>query len=167
MLADEELFCAFDLPGCPVSPADSAELRRATGTAWSVFVTVARVAADAALPDDEVVKRVAELAGFERLKGVLRRHFLERGELLRSHRIARDAYRLVETIRFDHLPRAHRDAPAAPERLERFLRFVQSADGDPAVAGELTAFLREKLSHTTGRPIWRSCGRSSTRCCPG
>ena len=145
MLDDESLYLQ-DYPDCPVSVAERAAL--SDGRPWAVFTTLARSCADPTLDAAGVARRLNDLAGFDRLTTVLNQHFLQRGHLLRSHRIVRDAQRLVNSLKFgpEYLQREHADKA----RLERFLGFIRQAPGDPVVAQELAAYVQQQLTQRTG-----------------
>jgi hypothetical protein len=144
MLLDaEEFFCDLDLPDSPVSPAERRELLG--DMKWGVFTTIARVAADRALELDEVVEQLEEISGFTPLWEVLNRHFIQRGHILRCYRIASDAQEVLNEIRYTHLPKRRTEIHRESERLERFLGFIHSSDGDPTTAAELEGFLRDHL----------------------
>jgi hypothetical protein len=93
-----------------------------------------------------VTERLDGVAGFDRLNAVLERHFFKRSHLLRGYRIVNDARRVLSTVRFKHLPEFRRDRL----RLERFLTFIQQADGDPSTARELEMFIKARLTEHGG-----------------
>ncbi|WP_295455626.1 hypothetical protein [uncultured Thiodictyon sp.] len=63
----------------------STDERRALlgGLNWTVFTTVARLAADPSLDLPEVAARLSRIAGFRPLGEMLESHFLKRSEFLR------------------------------------------------------------------------------------
>jgi hypothetical protein len=144
MLLDaREFFCDFDFPDSPVGPAERRELLG--DTKWGVFTTIARVAADPLLDLDGVVERLEKTAGFESLWGILNKHFIERGHILRGYRIATDAQEVLNEVRYTHLPKLRKDMQGEKDRLDRFLRFVRGAGGDPETANEIEDFMRSHL----------------------
>lgn len=144
MLLDaEEFFRDFDFPDSPVGPAERRELLG--DMKWGVFTTIARVAANPKLNLSGVVKRLEEIAGFKPLWGILNKHFIERGHILRCYRIAGDAQEVLNEIRYTHLPKLRKGMRQEQDRLERFLRFIHRPGGDPEVAGELEDFVRGRL----------------------
>jgi dynamin family protein len=143
LLDAEEFFCDFDLPDSPVGPAERRELLG--DMKWGVFTTIARVAADPELDLDEVVERLEEITGFKPLWEILNKHFIERGHILRCYRIANDAQETLNEVRYTHLPKVRKGIRQEKERLDRFLRYIQGADGDPATAEELEDFVRSHL----------------------
>src|SRR5262249_12998692 len=77
-LDNEELYRTLEPDDCPVT---AAERERLLGDLpWTVFTTLARAAADAALSPAAVVQRLNDAAGFDRLKEVLERHLFKRGQ---------------------------------------------------------------------------------------
>jgi hypothetical protein len=145
MLLDaEEFFCDFDLPDSPVGPAERRELLN--GMKWGVFTTIARVAADPELELDGVVERLEEITGFKPLWDVLNRHFIERGHILRCYRIASDAQEVLNEVRYTHLPKLRKGTHQEKDRLDRFLRFIHQAGGEPTTAAELEDFVRSHLN---------------------
>jgi hypothetical protein len=144
MLLDaKEFFCAFDFPDSPVGPAERRELLG--HIKWGVFTTIARVAADPLLDLDGVVERLEKLAGFESLWEILNKHFIERGHILRGYRIATDAQEVLNEVRYTHLPKLRKDTQGEKDRLDRFLRFMRGAGGDPEIAKEIEDFMRSHL----------------------
>lgn len=143
LLDSEEFFCELDFPDSPVGPDRRRDL--AGGMKWGVFVTIARTVSDPGLDLDEVSRRLEEITGFGPLWKVLNSHFIERGHILRCHRIASDAREALNSIRYVHLPALRRETRGEKSRLGTFLDFIQNADGDERVAADLEEFLRENL----------------------
>jgi predicted GTPase len=75
-LDEEEFFLNQEPPDCPVSPQERQTLLGSLR--WTVFTTLAQVAAEAALLLEQVEARLRELAGFEPLRQLLERHFFQR-----------------------------------------------------------------------------------------
>ncbi len=138
LLGDEELYLR-DYEDCPVTVEQRQELLGAMD--MGVFTTVARLAADPSLSEQDIIEQLDELAGFGQLEKVLRRHFFQRARFLREYRIANDARRIVNGIRYKHLPDFRKRDRADIVQRDQFLGFVRSANGDPAVAGELERFI--------------------------
>jgi hypothetical protein len=142
LLDSQELFCDLDLPDSPVGPAERRELLG--DMKWGVFATIARVVAHPGLDLDEAVEQLEEISGFEPLWEVLNTHFIQRGHIVRCYRIARDAWEVLNEIRYTHLPERRRETSQDKHRLDRFLRFIRHPGGDPETAAELEDFV---LSH--------------------
>jgi hypothetical protein len=164
LLQSEDLFLDYAPDDCPVAPAERAELRAALPVPWGVFALVARAAADGARPPAAVLADLSERAGFALLRRTLDAHFFARGHILRAHRVLQDARGVLNDVRFRALPALTRTARADGERMERLLRFVAEAGGDPRTAAELADLVRERLD---GRPrcaaveaLWRELDRS-------
>jgi len=144
MLLDaEEFFCDYDFPDSPVGPAERRELLG--DMKWGVFTTIARVAADPELDLDGVVERLEKITGFNPLWEILNKHFIERGHIMRCYTIASDAQEVLNEVRFTYLPELRKGMRQEEDRLERFLRFIHQAGGEPATAGELEDFVRDHL----------------------
>ena len=143
LLDSQEFFCDFDFPDSPVGLAERRELLG--DMKWGVFATIARVAADPSLDLDGVVERLEEATGFGPLWEILNKHFIERGHVLRCYRIAGDAQKVLNEIRYTHLPERRKGTRREEERLNRFLSFIRRAGGDPETAGELEDFVRSHL----------------------
>ncbi len=141
MLDSSELFCDFDFEDCPLSTDERRALKGSLD--WTVFTTVARLAADPSLERAAVAAELERLAGFGPLNAVLESHFLKRSELLRAYRILTDARRLIGTIRYRHLSELRRRERDEAARRERFLAFIRAAGGDRAVADELADWVRK------------------------
>ena len=110
---------------------------------WTVFTTIARVAADT-IRDREAIKHyLNDLAGFDQLQEVLERHFFNRSHILRCHRILTDVRKILSEIRFTRLP-----AMRLQERKEKeFLTFIrQTESNNPKVARELEVFIKARLT---------------------
>jgi hypothetical protein len=142
LLDSQELFCDLDLPDSPVGPAERRELLG--DMKWGVFATIARVVGRPGLGLDEAVEQLEEISGFEQLWKVLNIHFIQRGHIVRCYRIARDAWDVLNEIRYTHLPERRRETSQEKHRLDRFLRFIRRPAGDPETAAELEDFV---LSH--------------------
>jgi hypothetical protein len=99
---------------------------------------------------DEVADRLRALAGFDELHRILHDQFFARAQVLRCFRIAEDAHRIVRGVRFGELNRMRRREREDQARLERFLAFVDGVGGNPDVAGELRAYLRDALDRSGG-----------------
>ncbi len=138
LLDDNELYLG-EYEDCPVTVE---ERKRVLGKMdWGVFTTVARLAADPALSEQAIVERLDELAGFGPLQKVLERHFFQRARFLRCYRIANDARKIVNDIRYRHLPDFRKRDRADRDQRERFVGFVRSASGDRSIAKELEEFI--------------------------
>lgn len=144
LLDSEDFYLELD---CPVS----AEERRALLGAlpWSVFTALARLAGDPALDQVHIIAELEQMAGFSPLREALERHFFQRSQFLRGYRILNDAYGLLKTIRYDHLPARRAQEIDEQARLERFRHFVQQAHGDPTVGQELLTFLDRQTPRRT------------------
>ncbi len=138
LLDDNELYLG-EYPDCPVTVEEREQLLGKTD--WRVFTTVARLAADPDLSEQAIIEQLDELAGFGPLQKVLELHFFQRARFLRCYRIASDARKHVNDIRYKHLPEFRKwDRPEIARR-DRLLGFVRSASGDPTVARELEDFI--------------------------
>jgi hypothetical protein len=138
LLDSDELY-ELDFEDCPVPPDLRRELRG--DMPWTVFTTIARLAADPALTGRSVVEQLEDLAGFRPLRDVLERHFFKRACFLRCYNVLATARRLVNDVRFKHLPGLRTRDREDEARCERFVGFIRSANGDPAVARELEEFV--------------------------
>ena len=140
LLDSEELFLELESDDCPLTTAERRQLQG--NMPWSVFTTIARVAADPSLSGAAVVTHLEELAGFGPLLKMLQRHFFQRGRFLRCFRILRDARKVLSDVRFRHLTAFRKHDRADLARRERFLEFIRSSPGDASVARELEEFVR-------------------------
>jgi hypothetical protein len=140
LLDSEELYLELESDDCSLT---TTERRQLLGDLpWTVFTTIARIAADPALSGVEVVARLEELSGFGPLTAILQRHFFQRGRFLRCFRILRDAHKLLNEVRFQHLPAFRKHDRDDLARRERFVQFIQSSAGDPTMAREVEEFVR-------------------------
>jgi hypothetical protein len=139
MLDSEELYLELESDDCPVTPTERRQLL--SDMPWSVFTTIARIAIDPSLSGAAVVTRLDELSGFGPLKEILQRHFFQRGRFLRCFRILNDARKILNAVRFQHLPEFRKHDRADLARRERFVQFIRSSRGDPSVARELEEFV--------------------------
>jgi Dynamin family len=156
LLSDEELFCAHEVEGCPLPAAERSWLRHAIAREWRVAATAVAIAAETS-GADALAARLRDLAGFDRLRATLARHFLERSHILRCHRIARDAQQELRQLRFSRVARSRDTRAADRPRLERFLTVIAD-DADPSVAVELREYLRAQLATASG------AGRLASTC---
>ncbi len=65
-----------------------------------------------------------------------------RDHVPRCYRNANDAQKVLNEIRYTHLPKRRREIRRENARLERFLGFIRGTSGDPATAAELEEFVR-------------------------
>jgi hypothetical protein len=138
LLDDDQLYLG-EYHDCPVTVEERERLLGKMD--WGVFTTVARLAADPALSEQAIIERLDDLAGFGPLQKVLERHFFQRARFLRCYRIASDARKIVNDIRYRHLPDFRKRDRTDKDQRERFLGFVRSASGDPTVARDLEQFI--------------------------
>lgn len=149
LLDSEEFFCDLEFPDSPLGVEERRELLGEMK--WGVFATIARaVAADESASLDEIEDRLSRISGFGPLWDVLNRHFIERGHILRCHRIACDARESLREIRYEHLPKLRRSAKDERARLDRFLAFIERSEeklgeSDSETARELEEFVRGAL----------------------
>jgi hypothetical protein len=150
MLESDDLFLSEEFfRDCPVSLSERKEMLG--DMPWGVFTAVARVAADGALSTEGIVERLREIAGFGPLKRVLERRFFERGQVLRCHRIVREARSLLDEIRYRQLPRLRDEDYREHQRFERYLAFVRGAPGPADVQRELDEYLSVTQTHSGHR----------------
>lgn len=152
LLDDEELYLADD-DRCPVTVEE--RQRVLAKMDWGVFTTTARLAADPFLSEQAIVERLDELAGFGPLQKVLERHFFQRARFLRCFSIATDARKILNGIRYRHLPEFRTRDRADFARRERFLGFLRSSGGDRAVAMELTDIISCSSARPEVRTGWK------------
>jgi len=150
LLDNDEFYREYEFDDCPLSTDE----RRALlgGLDWTVFTTIARLAADPALALDEVAARLGHIAGFGPLGEMLESHFLKRSEFLRCYRLIGDARRLISGIRYQRLPALRQRERDEAARRERFLAFLRAAPGDQAVAAELAEWV-ERAAVPSAAPV--------------
>ena len=150
LLDNDAFYRDYEFADCPLGLDE----RRALlgGLDWTVFTTIARLAADPALGLPEVAARLSQIAGFGPLNALLERHFLKRSEFLRGYRLLGDARRLIGTLRYQHLPALRQRDRDAAARRERFLTFLRQAAGDRAVAEELADWV-ERATLPSAAPV--------------
>ncbi len=135
-LADESLYLELNPSDYPI-PLDERQALR-SNMEWTVFTTMARIAADRTRDIQAVEQVLYDLAGFDRLNDVLERHFFQRSQLLRCHRILNDVRRVLNKITYTHLPALRRREREEQARQEQFLTFIrQAAPANPQVAHDL------------------------------
>jgi hypothetical protein len=139
LLNSEEMYLELERDNCPVTPTERRQLLG--DMPWSVFTTIARTVADTSLSGSAVVTRLEELSGFKPLMEILQQHFFQRGRFLRCFRILNDARKILNDVRFQHLPEFRKHDRADLARRERFIQFIRSSRGDPSVARELEEFV--------------------------
>ena len=147
LLDSQDFFCKQEYAAlfadCVVTLAERQSL--VGNLPWTVFTTLARVAATADMHEAEVVERLRGIAGFAPLRSLLDRHFFQRGQTLRAYRIVCDARKLIQELQFTLLPKVRRRARENRQLAERFVRFIRGNPADPAVAAELEAFVHKHL----------------------
>jgi predicted GTPase len=146
LLSMDSIF--FEYEDCPVSVAERRKLLEQLpedARRWPIFTTIARVAADRNLGLEEVEAELKDISNFEFLRKTLKNHFIERGHILRWHRIVTDAEKAVDEIMFTHIPQRKKDAWQGNDRLSRFLSLVRQSGGDPTTMADLEDFIRKNL----------------------
>ena len=138
LLDSDELY-DLEFADCPVSPNERRQLRG--NMPWTVFTTIAGLAADPARSADQVVLEMEALAGFGPLREVLDRHFFKRARILRCYRTLNDARKLVDQLCYRHLPEFRQCDRSEKARRDRFLAFIRMAQGEKSVAKELEEFI--------------------------
>lgn len=146
ILKSDERFLEREYEDCPVSAAERRTLfeklpedvRR-----WPIFVTIVRAVADPGVEFDvhKAQASLEKISNFEVLKEILKKHFIERGHILRCFRIVDDARRVLNEIKFTYLPQRRRGVHQERERLDRFVTLIRQAGGDPATIRELEEFV--------------------------
>jgi hypothetical protein len=142
-LLDSDEFYEQEFPDCPVTVEERCRIRG--DMPWSVFTTIVR---ELAVNDQDLqdgISRLQRLAGFGPLQEVLRDHFFKRARLLKAFRTVRDAQAILDDIRYNHLPQFEEKDHEDARRRDRFLTFIRSARGDPAIAKELEELINTVL----------------------
>ncbi|HTU92610.1 MAG TPA: dynamin family protein, partial [Gemmataceae bacterium] len=139
-LLDSDDLYEMDFDDCPISADERRQLKG--NMPWSVFTTIARLAANSSLNGLAIVEQIDELSGFGPLTEMLQRHFFKRGRFLRRFRILENARKLLNEVRFKHLPEFRKRDREDMARRERFVQCIRSSQGDPSVARELEEFVR-------------------------
>lgn len=144
LLDSAEIFTEEDFDDCPISAAERRKLL--DNVPWRAFATIAQFAADDRLTKSQIIEQLDELTGFRALEKVLEDNFIKRGHILRCYRIVNDARKILQRIRFDHLPECRRIARDDQAMLDRFVDFIEQDDAKSPVALELKAFLQGHLN---------------------
>jgi hypothetical protein len=143
---------------CPVPTEERRELLAMAGQ-WMVFTTIARVLLDTGIEQGDgaktaktasegqtsssvaateaALRALSSLAGFEKLRDVLERHFIRRAHYLRGYRVLGDALKVVNTVKYRYAPDFRMRRREQEARTERLLTFIRQAHGNPATAREL------------------------------
>ena len=89
---------------------------------------------------------------------VLDHHLIRRGRFLRCHRIVGEVKRVLEEVRYRHLPARRQHDRQEEKRLERFRQFLYRARClDLFIAEELQAHLDAQASGTTALTLSAAC----------
>jgi GTPase SAR1 family protein len=148
-LDNEEFFLELDPSDYPIPIEEPAALLG--DMPWTVFTTIARVAADLALDMDAITQRINDLAGFDQLREVLERHFFKRSQILRCHRILKDADQVLKTIKYKRLPEFREGDRKEKARQDRFLTFLRQVEHvNPNVVQDLKKYIEDE-GHVTER----------------
>jgi FtsZ-binding cell division protein ZapB len=155
LLSDEELFLEYATDDWPVSAAERQQLRYLGAQppwgvsnpkpAWAAFAAIARAAARQNISTAGLVQELKDISGFAPLQKLLEEQFFKRGHILRCYRIVGDVRRLLNQIRYVHLPKSREKTRQDRARLERFLDFIRRAGGTSPVGRELEEFVRGQL----------------------
>jgi GTPase SAR1 family protein len=142
-LLDSDEFYEQEFPDCPVSVEERCRIRG--DMPWSVFTTIVRELAVNGQALEDGISRLQTLAGFGPLREVLRDHFFKRARLLKAFRTVRDARAILDDIRYNRVPQLEAKDQEDARRRDRFLAFIRSAGGDPAIARELEELINTVL----------------------
>ncbi|GIX02447.1 MAG: hypothetical protein KatS3mg112_1384 [Thermogutta sp.] len=143
LLDSDELWDEFDFEDCPVKAEHRRELRQ--GMPWSVFTTIVKTLSQENMNYERTIVHLQELTGFNLLRNVLERHFFRRAKLLRAFKTVNKARDILDQLRFKCLPQFEREDEENQDRLNRFLAFIRSSQGDKQIAQELENFLKTQL----------------------
>lgn len=142
LLDSDELY-EMDFDDCPVRADTRRELRG--DMPWTVFTTIARLAADRTLGEQDIITRLDTLSGFGPLREVLERHIFKRSRTLRYYRILNEVRRILNDIRYQHYPKFLEQDHEKAAMRDRFLAFIRQAKGDPTTAKELEYFVERQI----------------------
>lgn len=140
LLRNEELFTGVELDGSPCSLEQRRSAWHGQELDWATFRMVMTSAANA--PDrQQLALRLGSMAGFDQLRQTLMDHFVIRGKVLRCHRIASQARRVLRRDRFRIVDRVRRQAQLELEQIESFVEYLESQGVADSIVPELIGFL--------------------------
>jgi len=143
LLDSDELWDEFDFEDCPVKAEQRRELRQEIP--WSVFAAIVKTLCQENMNHERAIGHLKELTGFDQLREVLEAHFFRRAKLLRAFKTLNEARDILDQLRFKYLPQFEREDEENQDRLNRFLAFIRSSQGDTQIAQELEDFLKTQL----------------------
>jgi GTPase Era involved in 16S rRNA processing len=143
LLSSDELFAEEEFDDCPISAPERKALLGQMP--WTVFTTIARAVANPNASEPEIAAYLTDIAGFAPLKDLLDKRFYQRGQMLRRHRIINDAFRILETIRYQHIEVLRQQEQAEEAHRLRLLDYLRQTPGDASIRRELEALVNEHI----------------------
>lgn len=145
---EEQFFCDADITatlweGSGLRPLTIEERRTLLGDLdWRVFVVIARYLYRNSL--EEAIRLLVDLSGMEQLKEILRKHFFERGRLLRCFRIVNDLYRILDDLERSRLYETEKEVRSRSD-FESFIASHPQGGQNREIAAKLLAFVDANL----------------------
>lgn len=139
MLEEADWYRFENYPDCPTSPAERQQLLECLD--WNVFKVIVGAGRANGWQLSALMARLEQLSGFGPLRRALQERFFERSDILRCLRTISTAFDLLSEIQFGPLLQLEQAAQFQADRLNRFLGFIQHANGDNGVRRELAEFV--------------------------
>jgi len=148
-------------PELPVSVEERMALLQ--GMEWQVFVTLVQAAVAVQFDPTAFSLRAQQIAGFDALRNLLQKQFLERGRLLRWRRIVQSAQNLLNEVHYLRSREIREQEQAREQKLARYQRLLASCS-DRSTAAELEADLAKWLSAGTLAQVEKLYNTFSDEC---
>jgi GTPase Era involved in 16S rRNA processing len=139
LLDQDELYLHAEQDAWPVNEDERERL--IADLPWGVFVQIARAVIDADGNMATAREVLEDLSGFDAIVNVLNEHLFKRSRFLRHYQTVMEATRLIMKLRFEESVDATKRDQKVRHQRERFLSFVENAQGDQDVRKELAEYL--------------------------
>ena len=141
LLDNDELYLHAEQVAWPVN--EDKRDRLLGDLPWGVFVQIARAVIDSDGNITTAREVLEDLSGFDAITNVLNEHLFKRSRFLRHYQTVMDATRLITKLRYEESVDAKKRDQTVRQQRERFMAFVENAQGDQIIRKELTAYLEQ------------------------
>lgn len=145
----------------PLSDIERAELLPERD--WQVFVTLAKTAVATDYDAEVFIQKTREIAGFDPLRQLLQRQFLERGRHLRWRRVVQNAMKILDDVRYMRIRELREQERLRKDKLLRYQRLLETCR-DRVIADELRTDLEKWLSVGDEERVRKLCDSLAGEC---
>lgn len=139
LLEEREFFDEDDsFDDCPYSPIERRKKR--SGIQWTVFQLISRTLLT--YDHDKALALLNEYAGFEELRKVIKKHFIERAQLLKCNHVLSNIHRELMQIQLYKFYKKQKELMTRKAKIQKFNALMSSLDGNHAIPKELIELIK-------------------------